>query len=37
MPLAIDGEVVGAICVSAGSEDQDLDVARAGAAALENA
>jgi uncharacterized protein GlcG (DUF336 family) len=27
--------VVGAIGVSAGTEDQDLDVARAGAAALE--
>lgn len=37
VPLVVDGEVVGAIGVSAGSEDQDLDVARAGAAALEKA
>jgi glc operon protein GlcG len=37
VPLLVDGEVVGAIGVSAGSEDQDLDVARAGAAALERA
>jgi uncharacterized protein GlcG (DUF336 family) len=35
VPLIADGEVVGAIGVSAGTEDQDLDVARAGAAALE--
>jgi glc operon protein GlcG len=35
VPLIVDGEVVGAIGVSAGTEDQDLDVARAGAAALE--
>ena len=34
-PLIIDGEVVGAIGVSAGTEDQDSDVARAGVAALE--
>jgi glc operon protein GlcG len=37
LPLIVDGEVVGAIGVSAGSEDQDLDVARAGAAAFEKA
>jgi glc operon protein GlcG len=37
LPLIIDGEVVGAIGVSAGSEDQDSDVARAGVAALEKA
>jgi len=37
VPLVVDGEVVGAVGVSAGSEDQDLDVARAGAAALEKA
>lgn len=37
VPLVVDGEVVGAIGVSAGSEDQDLDVARVGAAALEKA
>jgi glc operon protein GlcG len=37
VPLLVDGQVVGAIGVSAGSEDQDLDVARAGAAALERA
>ena len=32
--LVVDGQVVGAIGVSAGTEDQDVDVARAGAAAL---
>lgn len=37
VPLVVDGEVVGAIGVSAGNEDQDLDVARAGAAAFEKA
>jgi glc operon protein GlcG len=37
IPLIVDGEVVGAIGVSAGTEDQDADIARAGAAALEKA
>ncbi len=37
LPLVVDGNVAGAVGVSAGSEDQDLDVARAGAAALEKA
>jgi uncharacterized protein GlcG (DUF336 family) len=37
VPLLVDGQTVGAIGVSAGTEDQDLDVARAGAAALEKA
>jgi glc operon protein GlcG len=37
VPLIVGGEVIGAIGVSAGSEEQDLDVARAGAAALEKA
>jgi len=37
VPLVVDGQAVGAIGVSAGSEEQDLDVARAGAAALEKA
>lgn len=37
VPLIVDGEVVGAIGVSAGTEQQDLDIARAGAAALEKA
>jgi glc operon protein GlcG len=37
VPLVADGQVVGAIGVSAGTEDQDADVARAGAAALEKA
>ncbi|HKV04934.1 MAG TPA: heme-binding protein [Candidatus Acidoferrales bacterium] len=37
VPLVADGEVIGAIGASAGTEDQDLDVARAGAAALEKA
>lgn len=34
IPLLVEGEVVGAIGVSAGTEDQDYDVARAGAAAI---
>jgi glc operon protein GlcG len=34
IPLAVDGHVIGAIGVSAGSQDEDADVARAGAAAL---
>lgn len=37
LPLVVDGKVAGAVGVSAGSEDEDLDVARAGAAALEKA
>jgi len=37
VPLVVDGEVIGAIRVSAGTEEQDLEVARAGAAALEKA
>lgn len=37
LPLVVDGEVVGAIGVSAGTEDQDLDVARAGVAFFEKA
>jgi glc operon protein GlcG len=37
VPLIVDGQVVGAVGVSAGTEDQDLDVARAGAAAVERA
>jgi glc operon protein GlcG len=37
LPLIADGQVVGAIGVSAGSEDQDVDVAQAGAAVLEKA
>jgi glc operon protein GlcG len=37
VPLIVDGEVVGAIGVSAGTEDQDADIAHAGAAALEKA
>lgn len=34
VPLIVDGEVIGAIGVSAGTEDQDLEVAQAGAAAI---
>ena len=34
IPLVADGHVIGAIGVSAGSQDEDADVARAGAAAL---
>lgn len=37
LPLLVDGQIVGAIGVSAGSEEQDVEVARAGAAALEKA
>jgi len=37
LPLLVDGEVVGAIGVSAGTEDQDLEVARAGVDAFEKA
>ena len=34
LPLAVEGQVVGAIGVSNGNEDQDTDVARAGVDAL---
>jgi uncharacterized protein GlcG (DUF336 family) len=34
LPLLVDGKCVGAIGVSNGSEEQDLDVARSGVAAL---
>ena len=34
MPITIDGQVVGAVGVSGGSEQQDIDIATAGAAAL---
>lgn len=37
VPLVVDGQIVGAVGVSAGSEDQDYDVAAAGATALEKA
>jgi len=37
VPLVVDGVCVGAIGVSSGTEDQDVDVARAGAAVLEKA
>ena len=37
LPLLVDGQCVGAIGVSNGTEDQDLDVARAGASVLANA
>jgi glc operon protein GlcG len=37
LPLEVDAECVGAIGVSNGSEDQDVEVARAGAAALAGA
>ncbi len=37
VPLIVDGQVIGAVGASAGTEDQDLDVARAGAAAIEKA
>lgn len=37
VPLVVDGQVVGAIGVGAGTEDQDVDAAHAGAVALEKA
>ena len=37
IPLLVGGQIVGAIGVSAGTEEQDIDVARAGAAAIEKA
>jgi len=37
IPLQVDGQVIGAIGVSAGTEDQDCDVARAGAVAIDKA
>jgi glc operon protein GlcG len=37
IPLIVDSQIVGAIGVSAGNEDQDSDVARAGAAAIDKA
>jgi uncharacterized protein GlcG (DUF336 family) len=37
VPLLVDGKVVGAIGASNGTEDEDVDVSRAGAAALEKA
>jgi glc operon protein GlcG len=37
LPLLVDGICVGAIGVSNGTEDQDVDVAQAGARALERA
>lgn len=37
VPLLVDGQVVGGIGASAGTEDQDLDVALAGTAAIEKA
>src|SRR5262249_32652338 len=37
IPLLVDGQCIGALGVSSGTEDQDTDVARAGVAALEKA
>lgn len=37
VPLEVDGECIGAIGVSNGTEDQDTNVARAGAAVLAKA
>ena len=37
VPVIVDGQVVGAIGASGGAEDQDLDAARFGAAALASA
>ncbi len=34
LPLVVEGQVIGGIGVSAGTEDQDVEIARAGAAAL---
>jgi glc operon protein GlcG len=35
IPLVVDDQVIGAIGVSGGTEDQDFEVARAGASAIE--
>ena len=35
IPLIVEGQVIGAIGVSAGTEDQDFEVARAGAMTIE--
>ena len=37
IPIIVDGQVVGAIGVGGGSEEQDVSVGKAGAAALESA
>jgi len=37
LPLMVDGKCVGAIGISNGTEEQDVDVARAGVTALEKA
>jgi glc operon protein GlcG len=37
VPLLVGGEIVGAVGASNGTEDEDVDVAQAGAAALANA
>jgi glc operon protein GlcG len=37
LPLMVDGECVGAIGISNGTEDEDVDVARAGVTALAQA
>lgn len=37
MPIQIDGEVVGAIGVGSGSDEEDIEVAEAGIAALKDA
>jgi glc operon protein GlcG len=37
VPLLVDGQVIGAVGASGGTEDQDFDAARAGAAAIEKA
>ena len=37
VPLMVGGEIVGAVGASNGTEDEDVDVAQAGAAALANA
>lgn len=37
VPIVVDSEVVGAISVSAGTEEQDAEIAACGAAALEEA
>lgn len=37
IPIVVDGQVIGAVGVGGGSEEQDVSVGKAGAAALENA
>jgi glc operon protein GlcG len=37
IPIGVDGKIIGAVGVGGGSEEQDVNVGKAGAAALETA